>query len=414
MWHGQLGALFHCLAHPRRRELMANLDPVARDVVAGIRRSAGRIDMTDAYYAAAQQAQRAVALALGPSSFFFNVNPSAMHCYAVTTAAGETVCFDATGRPEQIETVITKWQRAKNNPVACMALMVAVEEAILEHIFGVRRGDQRQFNRACFCGTTFRVATKIEETGRKELHLHGEAHVAAFCVERLQQLFQGPNCRVLALAHAVCAAWYPDPYFDPTHPTQAVFPAGAAPPNTPSCQPPRNDSEAPIASYRFDVLANCNESGAPDINRQANCADYHAAVCKTALTHSHTDTCKRHGKDGTEGSCGMKFGRVLRSEFRWIGEEGTFLLPRFGTHLVPHMPGLAMALGCNQLMSLPCEVDRDFTTEVAGQFQVPRDQREALPIEAPAIDRATEASEYNSKYISKASFMVSWFLGCRL
>ena len=102
-------------------------------------------------------------------------------------------------------------------------LVNAVITAIKKELFGFSPSDVRQSNPACFCGPTFSVDVKVEETGRKELYIHGLARVAAFCVERLAELFNGPNCRVLALAHAVCTMWMPAPYHDPKDDDKEVF-----------------------------------------------------------------------------------------------------------------------------------------------------------------------------------------------
>ena len=98
----------------------------------------------------------------------------------------------------------------------------------------------------------------------------------------------------------------------------------------------------------------------------------------------------------------MIFGRVQRRSFMWIGGSGSCVLPRYGTHAVPHMPAIAMAFGCNHLMSLAFEVDREYTAEVAAELAKPAAEREPLPLlTLTAEDRAMDAAMYVVKYTSK-------------
>ena len=98
----------------------------------------------------------------------------------------------------------------------------------------------------------------------------------------------------------------------------------------------------------------------------------------------------------------MIFGRVQRRSFMWIGGSGSCVLPRYGTHAVPHMPAIAMAFGCNHLMSLAFEVDREYTAEVAAELAKPAAEWEPLPLlTLTAEDRAMDAAMYVVKYTSK-------------
>ena len=223
-------AMAEVMALPRqsrdRHALLSSEHPLVRSLVSTVRRAAAHIDPLDAFYNSMQQSMRCVCLAIGVPTLFFNVNPSSMHCSAVAVAAGERIQFDGGGKPQDTVTAIHRWRRVRNNAYACGMLVNAVITAIKKELFGFSPGDVRQSNPACFCGPTFSVDVKVEETGRKELHIHGLARVAAFCVERLAELFNGPNCRVLALAHAVCTMWMPAPYHDPKDDDKEVFPTG--------------------------------------------------------------------------------------------------------------------------------------------------------------------------------------------
>ncbi|EFJ39400.1 hypothetical protein VOLCADRAFT_101022 [Volvox carteri f. nagariensis] len=129
---------------------------------------------------------------------------------------------------------------------------------------------------------------------------------------------------------------------------------------------------------------------------QANCPP--AAYDFECLAGS---TCKRHGCRGTDDSCGMAFPRFIRTAFQWVGTTGLFLLPRLASNLVPHMPAIALAFGCNHLMSLACEVDRDYTADIAAQLARPINERGDCPLLQPAIDRARDTAYYSSKYTAK-------------
>ncbi len=67
------------------------------------------------------------------------------------------------------------------------------------------------------------------------------------------------------------------------------------------------------------------------------------------------------------------------------------------------MPALAMAFGCNHLMSLACEVDREATEEEMARLdsEVPEERRKCSML-APAADRARDAAYYAASYVTKA------------
>lgn len=164
-------------------------------------------------------------------------------------------------------------------------------------------------------------------------------------------------------------------------------------------QPPQPDKDCPAAAYAFDVIANLDADGNPDPTTAAACMRHAARGVQDSCQHSHSDTCKRHGCAGDDSSCGMVFPRLLRFVFQWVGTTGLFLLPRFGKYIVPYMPAIAMAFGCNHLFSLACELDRDFTLEEAARLANP--DGEPSKLLAPATDRARDNSIYVTKYIAK-------------
>ncbi|EFJ39704.1 hypothetical protein VOLCADRAFT_108524 [Volvox carteri f. nagariensis] len=350
-------------SHPQRRALLAQQSPLVQTLVEGTRRSTVHVDLTDAYYNGAQAQMRAAAMAIGWPTLFFNINPADMHAAAAIVASGQVVEFGEDGRPQNIPSTVERWRRVRDDPYSCAMLLVVTKEVLVEQLFGFAPGAQEQSNTNCFCGRTFEVVTKVEQSGRLVLHVHGVAHVATFAVERLQALFNGPNCRALALVYALCQQWYPSPYYDPSVPedSRRVFQMspeetaqhGIPPPAADKCCPPM---------------------------------------------------CVRHGCTGTDGSCGMAFPRIIRHLFRWIGTQGLFLLPRLGRNLVPHFPAAALVFGCNQLFSLACEVDRAYTTEVAAQLETAADGNETPAPEEPlgsATDHARDVAYYTSKYTAK-------------
>ncbi|EFJ45557.1 hypothetical protein VOLCADRAFT_93997 [Volvox carteri f. nagariensis] len=349
--------------HSQRRQLLAQQSPLVKALVEGARLSTLRLDLTDAYYNGARSKMRAAALTIGWPPLFFTVNPADMHAACAVVASGQVLDFDDDGRPQHIPSTVEKWRRVKDDPYSCAALLVATKEVLVEELFGFAPGAMQQTNPRCFCGLTFEVAVKVEQSGRLALHIHGVAHVATFAVERLQALFSGPNCRALALAYALCAMWYPSPYYDPftcgaehyvmDMTVEEVQQHGRAPPPV--------DKSCPPAAYDFGRLAGC-----------------------------------------ADDSCGMAFPRVLRSAFQWIGTGGLFLLPRLGPNIVPHMPAAALAFGCNQLFSLACEVDRVYMAEAAAQLARPEDERGDCVLLQPAADRARDAAYYSTKYTGKS------------
>ncbi|EFJ50154.1 hypothetical protein VOLCADRAFT_88987 [Volvox carteri f. nagariensis] len=390
--------------HSQRRQLLAQQSPLVKTLVEGARLSTLRLDLTDAYYNGARSKMRAAALTIGWPPLFFTVNPADMHAACAVVASGQVLDFDDDGRPQHIPSTVEKWRRVKDDPYSCAALLVATKEVLVEELFGFAPGAMQQTNPHCFCGLTFEVAVKVEQSGRLALHIHGVAHVATFAVERLQVLFSGPNCRALALAYTLCAMWYPSPYYDPftRGAEHYVMDMTVEEAQQHGRAPPPVDKSCPPAAYDFGRLAGCAGGGLPPPPRHAACRAHHAAVVRSTLTHTHNDTCKRHGCRGTDDSCGMAFPRVLRSAFQWIGTGGLFLLPRLGPNIVPHMPAAALAFGCNQLFTLACEVDRVYTAEAAAQLARPEDERGDCALLQPAADRARDAAYYSTKYTGKS------------
>ncbi|EFJ39502.1 hypothetical protein VOLCADRAFT_100891, partial [Volvox carteri f. nagariensis] len=208
----------------------------------------------------------------------------------------------------------------------------------------------------------------------------------------------------LALAYALCEMWYPSPYYAPT-PDSGTQPLVMGMSDAEAQQHglpvPAVQADCPPAAYNFERLAGCANGGLPPPSRHTACRAHHAAVIRSTLTHSHSSTCKRHGCRGTDDSCGMAFPRLIRTAFQWIGTTGLFLLPCLAPNLVPHMPAIALAFGCNHLMSLACEVDREYTADIAAQLARPPNEHGDCSLLQPAIDRARDAAYYSSKYTAK-------------
>ncbi|EFJ42674.1 hypothetical protein VOLCADRAFT_97274 [Volvox carteri f. nagariensis] len=390
--------------HAQRRQLLLQQSPVVRALLDGARASLLRIDLTDTYYNGAKAMMRAAALTIGWPPLFFNLNPADMHAGCAVVASGQLIEFDDAGRPTQISSMVEKWRRVKEDPHSCAALLIATKEVLVEQLFGFAPGAMRQTDPNCFCGVVFEVVVKVEQSGRLALHLHGVAHLECFALDNLQALFCGPNCRALALAYALCEMWYPSPYYAPT-PDSGTQPLVMCMSDAEAQQHglpvPAVQADCPPAAYNFERLAGCANGGLPPPSRHAACRAHHTAIIRSTLTHSHSSTCKRHGCRGTDDSCGMAFPRLIRTAFQWIGTTGLFLLPRLAPNLVPHMPAIALAFGCNHLMSLACEVDREYTADIAAQLARPPNERGDCSLLQPAIDRARDAAYYSSKYTAK-------------
>ncbi len=66
------------------------------------------------------------------------------------------------------------------------------------------------------------------------------------------------------------------------------------------------------------------------------------------------------------------------------------------------MPALAMAFGCNHLISLACELDREATEDNLAKLDSDDPQvRSKCPLLAPARDRAHDAAHYAASYLAK-------------
>ena len=424
--------------HPERRRLLESESPLVRALVTTLRRTVARIDMTDAYYRMVHANLRAVYAATGVAFLMFNVNPADLHSAAAVHAAGQVIEFNDTGAPVQEQGIVRKWTRVRDNPHASQALLQAVKVALLDVLFGFKPGEHRQSNPDCFCGVVFHVGIKVEQSGRLALHLHGIAHLAAFTVENISSLFRGPNCRALALAHALCSMWMPEPYYDVQDPEKSVHwqtpeHAGALPPATaasvaaaateepgdaaaralplaaertrgPAEPAPATNAAAPPPAYDFGIVARGKQQGLTPPQRRARCARHLAAAIAGSCTHKHTDTCKRHGCAGVDGDCGMVFPRHVRREVRWVEDTGLFALPRYGPNLVSQCPAVTMSLGCNNAFVLACELDREYTAEVEKQLALPPELQDSTilaDVVLPAPARSRRAGHYVGKYIAK-------------
>ncbi|EFJ50440.1 hypothetical protein VOLCADRAFT_103899 [Volvox carteri f. nagariensis] len=241
----------HLLHRVPRTQFGGNLMLLARITL--------RLDLTDAYYNGARSKMRAAALTIGWPPLFFTVNPADMHAACAVVASGQVLDFDDDGRPQHIPSTVEKWRRVKDDPYSCAALLVATKEVLVEELFGFAPGAMQQTNPRCFCGLTFEVAVKVEQSGCLALHIHGVAHVATFAVERLQALFSGPNCRALALAYALCAMWYPSPYYDPftRGAEHYIMDMTVEEAQQHGRAPPPVDKSCPPAAYDFGRLAGC-------------------------------------------------------------------------------------------------------------------------------------------------------------
>ncbi|EFJ39177.1 hypothetical protein VOLCADRAFT_101278, partial [Volvox carteri f. nagariensis] len=164
--------------HSQRRQLLAQQSPLVKVLVEGARLSTLRLDLTDAYYNGARSKMHAAALTIGWPPLFFTVNPADMHAACAVMASGQVLDFDDDGRPQHIPSTVEKWRRVKDDPYSCAALLVATKEVLVEELFGFTPGAMQQTNPRCFCGLTFEVAVKVEQSGRLALHIHGVAHVA--------------------------------------------------------------------------------------------------------------------------------------------------------------------------------------------------------------------------------------------
>ncbi len=93
--------------------------------------------------------------------------------------------------------------------------------------------------------------------------------------------------------------------------------------------PPRRRTAAD-GLKRVPLILPCPQGLPPLPDRERLCCQHCGKVVGSACNHTHSTTCQRHGCLGNDKDCGMIFPRILRELFRWIGQEGTFMLPRSG------------------------------------------------------------------------------------
>ncbi|EFJ45561.1 hypothetical protein VOLCADRAFT_94003 [Volvox carteri f. nagariensis] len=224
----------------------------------------------------------------------------------------------------------------------------------MDILFGFKPGDKRQSNPDCFCGTVFHICIKVEQSGRLALHLHGMAHLAVFTVDKMRALFEGPNCRALALAHTLCSICTDahgsinsstDDLTDATAEgddglTQAEpgsasgtdedigngdngvqpAPPAASAGRPPAIRAPQPDGSMPAPAYDFAIVTRGKPRGTggeatdtftPEVCFE-RCTQHLVAGVVGSCTHTHTDTCKHFGCAGVDGYCGMAYPRHIR------------------------------------------------------------------------------------------------------
>ncbi|EFJ41108.1 hypothetical protein VOLCADRAFT_98895 [Volvox carteri f. nagariensis] len=113
-----------------------------------------------------------------------------------------------------------------------------------------------------------------------------------------------------------------------------------------------------------------------------------------------------HALECVDGDCGMAYPRHIRCEFKWVGDSGLFVLPRYGPNIVPHCPAVTMVLGCNNVFMLACELDRQYTATVEKQLVLPvpmcdPEVLEDILVQTEVVARRT--MHYATKYVAKAT-----------
>ncbi|EFJ39968.1 hypothetical protein VOLCADRAFT_100290 [Volvox carteri f. nagariensis] len=394
-------------------------------------------------------------------------NPSLDHAAAVV-ATGQFLEFGEDGAPLREERVMDKWRRVQNNPYTSQALLNAVKLAFMDILFGFKPGDKRQSNPDCFCGTVFHICIKVEQSGRLALHLHGMVHLAAIPMWLPEPYYdiQDKERRVFWQTPLVMAApttptaVAPTPMETSTAATNSgddsmtdataeeddgltqAEPGSAsgtdedigngdngvqpAPPaasagRPPAIRAPQPDGSMPAPAYDFAIVARgkpCGTGGeatdtfTPKVCLE-RCTQHLVAGVVGSCTHKHTDTCKRFGCAGVDGDCGMAYPRHIRCEFKWVGDSGLFVLPRYGPNIVPHCPAVTMVLGCNNVFTLACELDRQYIATVEEQLVLPvpmcdPEVLEDILVQAEVVAHRT--THYATKYVAKATSQsqVTW------
>ncbi|EFJ51492.1 hypothetical protein VOLCADRAFT_87569 [Volvox carteri f. nagariensis] len=181
------------------------------------------------------------------------------------------------------------------------------------------------------------------------------------------------------------------------------------------------DGSMPAPAYDFAIVAHgkpCGTGGeatdtfTPKVCLE-RCTQHLVAGVVGSCTHKHTDTCKHFGCAGVDGDCGMAYPRHIRCEFKWVGDSGLFVLPRYGPNIVPHCPAVTMVLGCNNVFTLACELDRQYIATVEEQLVLPvpmcdPEVLEDILVQAEVVAHRT--THYATKYVAKATpqSQVTW------
>ncbi|EFJ44611.1 hypothetical protein VOLCADRAFT_94978 [Volvox carteri f. nagariensis] len=182
----------------------------------------------------------------------------------------------------------------------------------------------------------------------------------------------------------------------------------------PAIRAPQPDGSMPAPVYDFTIVAHGKPRGTgseatdtftPEVCLE-HCTQHLVVGVVGSCTHTHSDTCKRFSCAGVDGDCSMAYPHHIQREFKWVGDSGLFVLPRYGPNIVPHCPTVTMALGCNNVFMLACKLGRQYTATVEEQLVllVPMCDPEVLEdilVQAEVVARRT--THHATKYVAKAT-----------
>ncbi|GLC58939.1 hypothetical protein PLESTB_001419500 [Pleodorina starrii] len=172
-----------------RREALQQIPAGVAAFAAALQAVGSKVEGTNAMYRSARGRAAALDCAVGPITVAFNLNPNDVGNRIVAVSAGQSAPCASDGRPLFSEDMHRRLRRVAAYPTLCAAYLQVVADAVLWILFGFRPGDKTQREPHCYMGTVQYVSYKVEESGRRALHLHGTAVVPAFRVATVKAAF---------------------------------------------------------------------------------------------------------------------------------------------------------------------------------------------------------------------------------
>jgi hypothetical protein len=224
-----------------------------------------------------------------------NINPYETRSPLCIKLAGNNISFDDSGCPVGMPPLFERMRIVAEDAVACTMFFEIVAAAVQEHMFGFKPGQTEQ---TLVNGKPYGVFGPLQATfmsketsGCGATHAHGCFKISFYSPIDLHEIFHSDHWhhQFFSFLNAIMTCWNP--------------------PVPPSVL-------AEICSYH------------PNIIDPVDLLNDFCKICHPNQTHEHTHTCRWHGCQGCDGSCGMNYNPRLINLIEFVLPNGGFLIPQ--------------------------------------------------------------------------------------